>query len=128
MPFVSCMFGIIKNAYNISFERVEYLTAKGISKPERVHRFIEGKLGKVTKKDIMEACPDISTTTIEKALGDLVKRGMITKICYRRGTGMSTSDEALSTSARAMQWAAKANGTEGPTCWLGKEKKYNGNQ
>ena len=57
MPFVSCMFGIIKNAYKISFERVEYLTAKGISKPERVRRFIEGKFGKVTKKDIIEACP-----------------------------------------------------------------------
>lgn len=50
MLFASYMFGIIKNAYKMSFERVEHLTTKGISKPERAHRFIEGKLGKVTKK------------------------------------------------------------------------------
>lgn len=57
MPFVSYMLGIIKNAYKPFFARVEHLTTKGISKPERVHRFIEGKLGKVMKKDIMVACP-----------------------------------------------------------------------
>ena len=31
------------------------------------------------KKEIMEVCPDISTTTSEKALGDLMKRGTIIK-------------------------------------------------
>ena len=87
IPFVSYMLGITKSAYKTFFERVEHLTAKGLSKPERVRRFIEGKLGKVTKKDIMETCPDISTTTIEKALGDLVKRGTIIKIENGRGTG-----------------------------------------
>jgi len=63
------------------------LTTKGISKPERVRRFIENKLGKVTKKDIMDACPDISATTIEKTLGELVKDGTIIKIGNGRGTG-----------------------------------------
>ena len=57
MPFVSYMLGIIKSPYKPFFARVEHLTTKGIFKPERVHRFIEGKLGKVMKKDIMVACP-----------------------------------------------------------------------
>ena len=87
MPFVSYMLGIIKSAYKTFSERVEHLTTKGISKPERVRQFIENKLGKVTKKDIMDACPDISATTIEKALGELVKDGTIIKIGNGRGTG-----------------------------------------
>lgn len=89
MPFVSYTLGIIKNAYKTFSERVGHLTTKGISKPERVRQFIENKLGKVTKKDIMDACPDISATTIEKALGDLVKNGTIIKIGNGRGTGYS---------------------------------------
>lgn len=86
MPFVSYTLGIIKSAYKTFSERVEHLTTKGISKPERVRQFIENKLGKVTKKDIMDACPDISATTIEKALGELVKEGTIIKIGNGRGT------------------------------------------
>ena len=87
IPFVSYTLGIIKNAYKTFSERVAHLTTKGITKPERVRQFIENKLGKVTKKDIMDACPDISTTTIEKALGELVKDGIIIKIGNGRGTG-----------------------------------------
>ena len=87
MPFVSYTLGIIKSAYKTFSERVEHLTTKGISKPERVRQFIENKLGKVTKKDIMDACPDISATTIERTLGDLVKAGTIIKIGNGRGTG-----------------------------------------
>ncbi len=87
MPFVSYTLGIIMSAYKTFSERVEHLATKGISKPERVRQFIENKLGKVTKKDIMDACPDISATTIEKALGELVKNGTIIKIGNGRGTG-----------------------------------------
>ena len=87
MPFVSYTLGIIKSAYKTFSERVEHLTTKGISKPERVRQFIENKLSKVTKKDIMDACPDISATTIERTLGELVKDGTIIKIGNGRGTG-----------------------------------------
>ena len=87
MPFVSYTLGVIKSAYKTFSERIEHLTTKGISKPERVRQFIENKLGKVTKKDIMNACPDISATTIEKALGELVKNCIIIKIGNGRGTG-----------------------------------------
>ena len=86
MPFVAYTLGVIQNAYRTFSERVEHLTAKGISKPERVRRFIESRLDRVTKKDILDACPDISATTVEKALGDLVKNGTIVKIGNGRGT------------------------------------------
>ena len=84
-PFVSYMLGIIKSAYQMFSERVEHLVTKGISKPERVRQFIANKLGKVTKKEIMDACPDISMTTVEKALGELVRDGIITKVGNGRG-------------------------------------------
>lgn len=87
VPFVSYTLGIIKSAYKTFSERVEHLTTKGLSKPERVRQFIENKLGKVTKKDIMDACPDISQTTVEKTLGELVKKETIIKVGNGRGTG-----------------------------------------
>lgn len=87
VPFVSYTLGIIKSAYKTFSERVEHLTTKGISKPERVRQFIENKLGKVTKKDIMDACPDISQTTVEKTLGELVKKETIIKVGNGRSAG-----------------------------------------
>jgi Fic family protein len=60
--------------------RVEYLRAKKPSKPERVKDFISGKPGKVTKKEILEAFPDISKTTVERTLAALVKEGFLAMI------------------------------------------------
>lgn len=52
-----------------------------------MRQFIKNRPGKVEKKDIMDAYPDISATTIEKALGILVKDGTIIKIGNGRETG-----------------------------------------
>jgi len=59
---------------------IELLTTKGLSKTDRVRAVIENKVGKTTKKEILELCPDICQTTVEKALSDLVKQGIILKI------------------------------------------------
>ena len=47
---------------------------------------IDSKVGKITKKEIMELCPDISKVTVERTLTDLVKSGYIAKV----GAGPST--------------------------------------
>ncbi len=47
---------------------------------------IDNKVGKITKKEIMELCPDISKVTVERTLTDLVKSGYIAKV----GAGPST--------------------------------------
>lgn len=80
LPFVEYYLGIVLNAYREFSSRVELLTTKGLSKTDRVRAVIENKVGKITKKEIMELCPDISQTTVEKALSDLVKQGVILKI------------------------------------------------
>lgn len=80
LPFIEYYLGIVLNAYREFSSRVELLTTKGLSKTDRVRVVIENKVGKITKKEIMELCLDISQTTVEKALSDLVKQGIILKI------------------------------------------------
>ena len=85
-PFVKYYLGIILKAYNEFESRVEHLKHRKLSKPERIKAVIEKKVGKITKKEIMELCPDISKVTVERTLTELVKSGYIAKV----GSGPST--------------------------------------
>ncbi len=86
-PFLKYYLGIMLKAYNEFESRVEHLKNRTLSKPERIKVMIDQKIGKITKKEIMEACPDISKTTVERTLTDLVKSGYITKV----GSGPATA-------------------------------------
>ena len=48
---------------------------------------IDQKVGKFSKKELMELCPDISKVTMERTLTELVKAGYVEKV----GAGPSTS-------------------------------------
>lgn len=85
-PFVKYYLGIMLKAYNEFESRVEHLKHRSLSKPDRVKAAIDQKVGKITKKEIMELCPDISKVTVERTLTELVKSGYIAKI----GAGPST--------------------------------------
>ena len=84
--FVDYYLRIILKAYRELEERVGLMLKEGLSKSERVRVIIERRIGKITKKEIVELCPDISPTTIEKALAGLVKQGLILKIGNGRYT------------------------------------------
>lgn len=86
-PFLKYYLGIMLKAYNEFESRVEHLKTRTLSKPERIKAMIDQKVGKITKKEIMEACPDISKTTVERTLTDLVKSGYIAKV----GSGPATA-------------------------------------
>lgn len=86
-PFVNYYLGIVIKAYNEFENRVEHLKHRNLSKPERVKSMIDKKVGKITKKEIMELCPDISKITIERTLSELVKSGYIKKIGSGPATG-----------------------------------------
>ena len=86
-PFVWYYLGIILKAYNEFENRVEHLKYRKLSKPERIKALIDKRVGKITKKEIMEFCPDISKITVERTLTELVKDGYIAKI----GAGPSTA-------------------------------------
>ncbi|MCD8230998.1 MAG: Fic family protein [Clostridiales bacterium] len=86
-PFLKYYLGIMLKVYNEFESRVEHLKTRTLSKPERIRAMIDRKVGKITKKEIMEACPDISKTTVERTLTDLVKSGYIAKV----GSGPTTA-------------------------------------
>ena len=79
-PFVKYYLGIMLKAYNEFESRVEHLKHRNLSKPDRIKVVIDNKVGKITKKEIMELCPDISKVTVERTLTDLVKSGYIAKV------------------------------------------------
>jgi Fic family protein len=91
-PFIRYCLGILKKAYGEFEERVEYLSQKGLSKPERIKAVIDRTIGKITKKEIVEACPDISKVTIERTLTALVKQGYLIKIGGGRTTAYGKTD------------------------------------
>ena len=85
-PFVKYYLGIVLKADNEFENRVEHLKNRTLSKPDRIKAMIDQKVGKITKKEIMELCPDISKVTVERTLTELVKSGYIAKV----GAGPST--------------------------------------
>lgn len=87
LPFVRYILGIIVAAHRDFSARVELLTTKGLSKPDRVREIIRNNTGKITKAQIMEKCPDISHITVQRALADMMKNNEILKI----GGGRYTS-------------------------------------
>lgn len=79
-PFVRYMLGMILGAYREFSSRVELLTNRNFSKPDRIREIIKNSLGKMTKTEIMAKCPDISQITVQRTLKDLLKNNEIIKI------------------------------------------------
>jgi len=79
-PFVRYMLGVIVAAYRDFSSRVQLLTNKNLSKPDRIREIIKEHLGQITKSEIMEKCPDISQVTVQRALNDMLKNEEIIKI------------------------------------------------
>ena len=86
MPFVKYYLGIVLKGYNEFEDRVGYLYHRNISKADRVRAVFDHKVGRITKADIASLCPDISQTTIERSLAELLKEGYIEKYGKSRGT------------------------------------------
>jgi len=91
--FIRYYLGILQKAYSDFAERVEYLSQRGLSKPDRIKAVIDRKIGKISKSEILEACPDISKVTVERTLTALVKAGYIIKIGAGRSTAYGKTDK-----------------------------------
>lgn len=85
--FVRYYLGVVLKGYNDFQDRVEHLKYRKISKTERVKAVFEKKLGIIKKSDIATLCPDISETTIERSLKELLESGYIEKVGKSRATG-----------------------------------------
>ena len=85
-PFVTYLLGILVAAYRDFETRIELMTNRGLSKPDRVREIVKQHLGKITKAEILEKCPDISQITVQRALAEMLKNGEITKLSGGRYT------------------------------------------
>ena len=86
-PFTAYTLGVILAVYRDFESRVEDVLGTGLSKPKRVEKVLAESVGMVTKSDIVRECPDISLTTIERTLHDLLEEGKAEKVGAGRATG-----------------------------------------
>lgn len=86
-PFVRYLLGIVLAAYSDFEDRVEGLSDGKMRKAKRIELLFTRKAGKVTKADILLECPDVSKTTVERVLHDLLEAGKIEKVGSGRATG-----------------------------------------
>ena len=77
-PFIKYLLSTIVSAYNDFEERVELISDKK-SSIEVVRMAVNFKLGKFTKRDILELVPSLSSTSIERSLKKLCDLGEIRK-------------------------------------------------
>ena len=79
-PFVNYMLGVIVNAYKEFGSRVELVTNPNLSKSDRIREIIKNHIGTITKSELLEMNPDISDTTVQRTLAELLKNNEIKKI------------------------------------------------
>lgn len=85
--FVRYYLEIILRAYKEFSSRLEFLQNPSLSKPDRIRSLFDNTLQKLSKRMILEKCPDISVSTIEATLNFLLKENYILKT----GAGRSTA-------------------------------------
>jgi len=87
LPFIKYYLEVILSSYKEFSARVELMQNRSLSKPERIHVLFDSTLQKLSKRIILEKCPDISTSTVEITLASLLKEGHIIKT----GAGKNTA-------------------------------------
>ena len=92
-PFVNYMLGVIIGAYKDFESRVKLVTNPNFSKPDRIREIIKNHIGTITKSELVDMNPDISDTTVQRALAALLKRGEIKKIGGGRYTKYTWNSE-----------------------------------
>lgn len=82
-PFVKYLLGTILSAYRDFEDRMEILSPKS---SDTVYKAVKSKIGRFTKREIVELCPNMSASTVERNLRDMVNRGELEK----QGAGKNT--------------------------------------
>ena len=84
-PFIKYLLSIIDMAYKDFEERLE-IVHKKLNANELVELAFKKKLGKIKKSDIVELCPNLSVSAVEKGIAKLLADGKIEKL----GNGKNT--------------------------------------
>ena len=86
-PFIRYYLAVLIKAYREFGGRVEYLSQRGLTKSDRIKALIDRTFGSITKAEILATYPDISGSTVERTLGEMIKTGYLVKV----GAGPSTA-------------------------------------
>lgn len=78
-PYVEYILGVILKAYQEFAARLDGLVYEHTSKSDRIRNVIAAAEGAISKREILEKCPDISVVTISVALKRLCDEGYICK-------------------------------------------------
>ncbi len=84
--FLCFILKILNIAYKRFFVLIKLSRNKSLSKPEKVRMVIKNSDIEITKKDILNLCPDISNSTVEHTLNELLEKGIIRKVRGGRST------------------------------------------
>ena len=91
-PFVTYILGIVLKAYRELESRVKGLVNAKMGKAKRIRAVFSSTLGKITKRDILLKCPDISVAMVELTLKSMLDDGSIRKIGNGRATAYVRND------------------------------------
>ena len=80
VPFMHNFLSTLARCYQELDKRFLTLKSGKVSKTKRIEEVVLSAFIPVSKKEIKDLLPDVSITTIEKVLSDLIKRGDISKI------------------------------------------------
>lgn len=84
-PFVTYMLGVIEACYKTLDERASALLS-GASSEDVLKSYFDSLIGGASKREIMDANPTISQTTVERVLKKLQTEGYIEKLGAARAT------------------------------------------
>lgn len=80
IPFMRNFLSTLARCYQELDKRFLTLRAGKVRKSQRIEEVIFNSLVPVSKKDIRDLLPDVSVSTIERVLADLIREGKIMKL------------------------------------------------
>lgn len=82
-PFIKYFLGTVISAYRDFDDRMNILSP---TSGNTVRKAVESRIGKFTKREITELCPNLSASTVERILRAMVEKGDLA----RQGAGKNT--------------------------------------
>ncbi len=78
-PFIQCFFMLLYLCGQQAEKAFSLLPGRRMTKKSRVEAVVAGSLMPISKGEICRILPDVSPTTVEAALGELVKGGVVVR-------------------------------------------------
>lgn len=93
-PFIEYLLGVVLSCYRDFDSRVNVVEGAGARSAsyDIVRRYALGKVGAFAKRDALEACPSLGSSSVESALKKLVDDGTLRRIGTGRKTRYTRSD------------------------------------